>query len=270
MLNKFIILCLIQIFLYSNNYSFVYKSEKIKDLSNKKIALISNIGNIFTSYEDNPMYHKRQYHVVETWENDKYILSNFTKLLKQKNISNVVIEDNLIFSLYHDHISPYNFHSPLLMGASLIEVRYNDRVFDYNSNLNPDNVVIKNRIIDLFNSKNYDVIIYIEKLSETARWVHVVNGNLTYNTVFGLQRTVSAFFDNTEYITSNFVFNVISKNKNKIQNTKIYINSANYTSEKIWTDPDKKIPQSKINSLENDIKNLFLINLKNFISLYIK
>lgn len=250
MFNKLFLIVILSSSLWSNDYNLVFENRiLVKNIKDKKIGIISNIGNIFTSYDDNPMHHTRFYQVIESWNNDFFIQNQLKQILIDKGFTNINIILNDIPSIItQDTVQFFSISKK----------------------------EIKDDLIKLITNDKYDLIIYIEKLPERMfnRIKIEVNKKIINNTNIGLSRISSAFFENKEYLTATFNISVLSIDNIDRKNIFSYINSypnhVELLSNTVWNDTSREASINIINSFEKRMKKLFLLNINEFVNMYIK
>lgn len=248
MVRKICLILIIPLYVWSSNYDLVLdKSYSLKNIQHKKIAIISNIGNVFTSYDDNPYTHKRYYSLVENWENDKFIQNKLKDILEAKGFTNVSILEPIKEITLIDkvrHVKILHKEAAFALGPLII----NDK---------------------------FDLIIYIEKVLERDGLKPIsINKVHINNTNFGLEK-YSYFFSNTqEVLISTLSFICIFSKKENVKDMedlsyyRTYLNHTDFISSPnniYWMDTSSKLNIKTINTFEKKIKKLFLLNIEKFV-----
>ncbi|MCD4756946.1 MAG: hypothetical protein K8R39_01600 [Arcobacteraceae bacterium] len=253
MIRKVCLILIIPLYVWSSSYDLVLdKNYSLKNIQNKKIAIISNIGNVFTSYDDNPYFHKRYYSLVENWGNDKFIQNKIKDILESKGFTNVSILDPIK-------------EITLIDKVRYVKILHKEAAFA----LGP-------LIID----DKFDLIIYIEKVLErdgtrpiSINKVHVNNTN------FGLEKYSYVSSNTQELLISTLSFICIFSKKDIIKDMedlsyyRTYLNHTDFISNPnniYWMDTSFKPNIKTINSFEKKIKKLFSLNIEKFVQDYIK
>lgn len=249
--------------LFAEKYNIVFNdvdnllSSHIESFKNKKIGIISNVGNIFTSYHDNPMHHNRYYHMIESWENDIFIQNSLKNLLEEQGFKDIKIIKNVPTSIVLNDKSWITDKKEILKKS------------------------IESDLVNILIKEKYKAIIYIDKLIEREdnRFIKV-NNKILNNTNIGISKFSFLMSDTQELLTATFNIKVLYSeyvkvkdivNPEKVKDSylinrfNMYFHSTKPMSKIIWNDTSKEININSINALENPIKDLLLENINKFL-----
>jgi hypothetical protein len=220
------------------------------ELENKRIGIVSNIGNMFVSFNWKGFSPPRYFNDVSSWQLDKYISKVFLETLKKKNLTADVLRKNkslILFSDMHNAVADNKY--------------YNEKLL-----LELENFTKNNEI---------DVLFYIDKFPELTNGIPLrVNKKNLYHTTQGLYKNNTPF-SNYEELTSTIVIRIIELKKVNSENKKTnfaytYFHSSKELKKEIWLDSDKRLKQADLSNFEEDMKLLYKQNIDNFMSEFIK
>lgn len=224
------------------------------ELENKQIGVVSNIGNMFVSFNWKGFLPPRYFNDVSSWNLDEYISKVFVESLKKKNLSADTLRKSKSLILFSDmHNSP---------GSNKY---YKDTLL-----LELNKFAIDNQI---------DILFYIDKLPELNTGFPVKLNNQykpIYHTTYGLYKNNTPF-SNYEELTSTIVITIIEvkkiNSKNtipKFANAHNYLHSSKVLKKEIWIDSDKELKKNDLLNFEDGIKILYKQNIENFMLEFIK